>query len=273
MNSFINIPEDVINKILEYNIENNLSGIVTKKDLINSIKEIIKFKLLFKNSYKKNIICKYNKLIYFFKKYSEYQKNYEYHLNNSIKKKDINPLILDLLFTECTLPKAYSTYDTYNDHIFKDLKEIIKLIPNLINTKFGLLRCRYNVTPIYAACINESIPVKVIEYLLKKKPKIEKIYVNGEQLDILDDLQNNISIERYDHIIEIFKKYNNDEINLNYSSSDDEFDINENYLPIAKRENLVNKFSRLVRKISIYFIGIFRLNRNIINLKDLFLHN
>ena len=71
------------------------------------------------------------------------------------------------------------------------------------------MRCRYNVPPLYAACINSNIPMYVIKYLIKNGADInQKILVNGYPCEMLEDLNDN-NYYRFNLVKDIFIKYKN----------------------------------------------------------------
>ena len=181
---------------------------------IQSIKSIIKtnIKLDYITKEKKYglNIRNFCRIIQLMEKYNYY--NWEY-CNDYKNEKQFcpHPILLDALFSGCDFPLAYSSHKYFNNDIFSDIREIIYLIPGVINSDFGQIRCRNEVTPLYAACINFNVPLKVIDFLLSKGAnKNHKIKVNGEKIDILSDIEDNISIvgnERYEKIKQIFLKY------------------------------------------------------------------
>ncbi len=233
MKRFADIPEEIIFKIIQYDFNTNIlkkniikSKIIKEKNQLNE--KLIKYKLCKLDKYTKQYKIYHNKLdrsVYFLNKYYKLQYDYYFYLNYNKTNLFVNPLLLDLLFTGCNLPYAESTYDLLNDDVFfKDLKEIVELMPNLIHSKFGQLRCRNNVTPLHAACINTSIPIKIIKFLLEKGARIEPILLNGQPIDMLDDMIDNISMKRYNEIKNIFLKYNF-KSNIVYSSDEPDNDF------------------------------------------------
>lgn len=154
------------------------------------------------------------KILELMNKYNRYQEEYE---NPAYRQPPYlsyepkgNPMLLDALFTGCQLPYARSTFDEYTNEIEKDIKDIVKLNPQSINCNIGELRCRTNVTPLMAACVNPNISINIIELLLENgaDPKA-KISVDNEDQCFLEDLNENSTLEneRLSQIIELFKKY------------------------------------------------------------------
>lgn len=146
-----------------------------------------------KQDYPKHIVELMNK-------YNHYQEDYE---NPTYRQQPYlsyepkgNPMLLDALFTGCSLPYADSTFDEYTEEIEKDIKAMVKLNPQSIHCNFGELRCRTNVTPLMAACANPNIPIDIIELLLVNgaDPKV-KISVNNKDRCFLEDLNEGFTLE------------------------------------------------------------------------------
>lgn len=145
--------------------------------------------------------------------YSAYQKYYEYDLGLPWFKTE-NPILIDILFTNCNLPHSFSSY-IYLRHnkIEKDIKTILNILPKCVNSSYGKLRCRSNVTPLYAACINKNISLHIVELLLQYGANIHQpIQIFEQQVHILTDLRCNISSTRYIQIEQLFQKYNKNKL-------------------------------------------------------------
>ena len=81
------------------------------------------------------------------------------------------------------------------------------------NSSYGKLRCRSNVTPLYAACINKNISLHIVELLLQYGANIRQpIKIFEQQVHILTDLRCNISSTRYIQIEQLFQKYNKNKL-------------------------------------------------------------
>ena len=148
-----------------------------------------------------------NKIIFkLLKKYDYYQKYYESYICSKYKVN--SPILIDALFTGCNLPCCYSTFEIFNNEILEDIKTIINLLPESINSTYGQMRCRINVTPLLAACYNSYIPLSIIELLVSNGANINhKINVNGYETDILSDLEDN-NCFRLKEIKRIFESQN-----------------------------------------------------------------
>jgi hypothetical protein len=143
-----------------------------------------------------------------YKKYAAYNSGYESDPDDRGYWKYLihePPQLLDALFAGCHLPYAKSSVASYDETIEKDIYDIVKLIPNVMNCNLGTLRCRDLITPLCAACVNENIPLHIIKFLHANGANIkQKIRVNGHNVDILDDLNDNTMSSRYTAINSIF---------------------------------------------------------------------
>lgn len=214
-NNKLYLPEEILNKILEYNYINFNEYNVTKKHVQNICKLNVLYFLITKKD-KYNLLCKNLYIIYkLLLKYNYYQNDYE----KCSSKKYYSPILLDMCFTDCNLPSAHSSFNfckNYNNNpiisyteLKNDMKSIIKVLPSCIESDYGVLRCRFNVTPIMAASINESIPIDFVELLIKNGANInKKIQVNGYNIDLLDDLHDNINSYRHSKLVKLFNKNN-----------------------------------------------------------------
>ena len=189
---------EIVNFLLFPNIY-NISTELKKNTFDNMV-----MYLIFKYSDFKKVLKK-NKIIYgLIKKYNIYQYDYDIYLGNDYNQRNMSyifkkyhknqtsPLLIDVLFTGCNLPFArYSanpTKEYFEKEMFEDIKTIIKYVPSAIHSTWGQLRCRTKVTPLYAAIINENIPIYIIKYLLDNGAyKNTNICVNNRKCNVLDD--------------------------------------------------------------------------------------
>ncbi len=145
-------------------------------------------------------------------KYYVYQNGYENPGVDIGTKREFdpkgNPQLLDALFTGCRLPFARSTYGTYSQEIEKDIIDIVRLTPQSLHCRLGTLRCRDEVPPLLAACINLNIPVHIVEFLFKNGANPNAtVQLCCEPKPIIEDLKKNINADRFSKISELFKKY------------------------------------------------------------------
>ena len=205
------LSNEILYTICNYNT--HINKLYTINEIKKTAKDNLNLYLLFK--YKKNIgiLHDLKNIFNLINKYNYYQDSYEKNIKiQSIYKSNhlvsTLPILLDILFAGCDLPYGFSTLENFNNDNYNDIKNIIKLIPNSINSNFGLLRCRTSVKPIHAACYNYNIPIYVIKYLLENGAnKNDHILVNGYETDILDDLKENISSYRYNQIKKLFDTF------------------------------------------------------------------
>jgi Ankyrin repeat len=100
-----------------------------------------------------------------------------------------------------------SSFKVYNAEIEEDIKKIVELIPQSINSVSEHANTSY-LTPLYAACANENVPVSIIEFLLESGANPNTLFTgNGDFLEIIEDLKFIISPERYEIILALLKEY------------------------------------------------------------------
>jgi hypothetical protein len=145
-------------------------------------------------------------------KYSKYNSDYEnpgedWRTGRELDPKG-NPQLLDALFTGCRFPFAGSTFKDYTPEIEQDIKDIVRLTPQSMNCILGTLKCRDDVPPLFAACINKNIPLHIVEFLLQQgaNPKAT-LKLNGRPINILADLEGGVDAERVVAIKALFSKY------------------------------------------------------------------
>ena len=209
------IPCDLHNFIIDF-ITPDIKYEKIFIDKLNNQKEEYKNIILISKLLKLGNIdmIKYSNLktiIKLLKKYNSYQHDHEIYLkyqglivNKHTVIPDINynsPILIDMLFSGCNLPYADSSLEYYQSSIFDDIKKVVSIMPSSLNSYYGRLRCRHNVSPLYAACVNENIPIDVIKFLLEKGSNLENsILLNGSNVKIIDDLEDNISAHRLNEI-------------------------------------------------------------------------
>ena len=188
INWFRIIPEDVLFKITDFLVPENRFD--TKKIIINYGYQLLCINLSLKIL--KDNLLKMKERFHLISKYSKYNTDYQFYYKSNPYKVVGNPILLDILFTECNLPYADSTFEYFSEQIEKDLKRCIELFPNSINSTFGVLRCRYDVSPLHAACFNSNVPLRIIKHLIENGADTKHpISVNGDKINILDDLDDN----------------------------------------------------------------------------------
>jgi len=153
-------------------------------------------------------------------KYTAYQQNNEnlelnHHRIAKENDPDAYPQLLDALFTECKLPYASSTYSTYTHEIENDIKKIVRLVPSSIHCRVGRLRCRYKVPPLLAACVNQKVPLHIIQFLLRHgaRPEATLCYWSGFEVTIQRDIATlGFLPERTRAIIDVFDQYRSNDM-------------------------------------------------------------
>lgn len=141
-------------------------------------------------------------------RYTRQQKEYHDSIHFVSKNNDhryhIHPILLDIFFSGVKLPFATSTLDTYDEQCTHDAAALLLHDRTLSDSTFGRLRCRDKVTPLYAACINPSVPLWIVQQLLRVSDGNHSILVNGNLTHILNDLENTVSCERLSSLTRLF---------------------------------------------------------------------
>ena len=203
----IELQELIHGFVSDIDSSKNVTNLIIKSKL----KENIKMKQVnhdFYSYYKK----KYNildKIKYLINKYTTYQKDYEeepiFSDDKSSYQDSPSPIIYDMVLSGCDLPYAKSTFEFLSSDIIDDLNLAIKLLPESINYQSGYLRCRSSVSVLHAACINQNVPIRLIKLLIENGAnKDHKILLNGESINILDDLATNIPAYRFELVKILF---------------------------------------------------------------------
>jgi len=131
--------------------------------------------------------------------HTQYQEDYARFIRRSDKHTE-NPLLLDLLFSGCDLPYACHSKETYTEVVDQHVRALVHSFPFLLESDFGILRCRQKVTPLQAACINHLVPLKTVEFLMEimsvSCPHMlsHPIRVCGRDEDFLCDIAENFDM-------------------------------------------------------------------------------
>ena len=209
---FNQIPEPILFEIKEYLVPTSSNTFFSEKSLLRIGSQLLSLQLSLRLQVELPDMKTRFQLL---SKYWKYNTDYEWYYTYQYKKKEQtnligHPILLDILFTGCPLPCANTSHDFFNDSMEEDLKSCIDLFPGCLNSTFGSLRCRYNVSPLHAACSNDMIPLRVIDYLIKQGADMNHpISVNGEPIHILEDLEDNRNY-RLESIRKIFNKYSSE---------------------------------------------------------------
>ena len=205
------LPIELQEIIHEFVSEIDTSKNVTNTKIKSKLEEIIKMKQINHELYYfyQKKYNKLNNIKYLMNKYEVYQEEYEeepiFSNDKSSYQDSPSPIIYDMVLSGCDLPYAKSTFGYLSSDIIDDLNLAIKLLPDSINYQSGYLRCRNNVSVLHAACINQNVPIHLIKLLIEKGAnKDHKILLNGESINILDDLVNNIPTSRFELIKVLF---------------------------------------------------------------------
>ena len=240
-NFLSNLPDEIAQHIQSYLYNQEISLYLTL-DYVRYRDYLLRnLYLIFKDSCIKPLLHNVNKLLHFISKYNAYQRDYDIFiqckirdidkdctLENKYKKSDeyhyymieckylkpkkqhSSPILIDILNSGNYLPCSQSTMK-YFDNIIenKAVFDILKLFPDCIHSDYGILRCRYYITPLAAACYNNSIPVTVIEQILKVYPDCDRtIVMNGHRISIVDDIAEANAADVSHRITEMKKIFN-----------------------------------------------------------------
>ena len=179
-------------------------SVVSLKHLKANARTYLSLLLTTKCSQFEDEIQKCKRIIDYLLKYPTYQNMYEldlHYYNNEMA----NPILSDILFTGLNIPYSRSTFDTFNADIQNDLHAVLKLIPSSVHSDYCHLRCRTNITPLYIACINETIPLWVVQLLIDHgADKDHRIKLNGRSIGILKDIKSESDPQRFDQLVELF---------------------------------------------------------------------
>lgn len=213
------VPTDVIHEIIKFIQPANF----TTQGVMTCARKIINISLINKNF---NTVCIIkltdlkiiNHLVNQYVYNDDYEQSLEwqpsnssiwnkYYFNKIVKQQDwrneatmtdSNPQLYDMLCTGLRLPYAKASFNVYNQEIEQDIKTILKLTPQSIHCRLGMLRCRNQVLPLSVACMNEHIPITIIQLLLQSGAHLhDTILLNGYPITIIDDLKDNCNPKRY----------------------------------------------------------------------------
>ena len=117
-------------------------------------------------------------------------------------------LLYNLLSTGLDVPCTYRRKMDWSKEITDDALKMIKEYPRMINYSDGELRCRDKVSAFYIACLNNKVPVEVIDAMLTADPKLinNQILVNGKLVcSIADSIHNHSNLSG--KLIGLMEKY------------------------------------------------------------------
>lgn len=104
---------------------------------------------------------------------------------------DVPPVLLDMLFSGCTLPCALSLQSRFTDATARDVEAILRVLPPCVHSDRGMLRCRTHITPLYVAIVNEQVPLAIVRRLLEAgADPTSKIRVDNRPVGIMEDIYN-----------------------------------------------------------------------------------
>lgn len=214
---FLNIQNDnfinLFQKELYLVVLNQISFFPTKIDqasLIASGKMCCSIALTNKKfySYLKNTLTDLYRMYFLYSKYSKYNDEYEHPEKTFIYITGYNfecpPTLIDAMNSgNNRLPFAKHSSETVN---FGDIMEIMRLMPQSIQSNIGQLRCREYVTPFVAAVFNDKITEDILIYLIQHGCDPHTKYkLNNYEIDLLEDIKTD-NESRYDLLISAMSK-------------------------------------------------------------------
>ena len=168
-------PSEIINIILEfirYNYKKkNISYFFLKKMFLQHTNLYLINKNIIYLQYRKNIYQLYNLLV----KYPAYQYDYEISCQENPDIYHPNPILYDMIFTNCIELYSKNTYDFYKfrwkpilnkKNLMNDILSIIHLLPDTIESSYAKVSKYENTNPLFAACINYHISYDILEILI-----------------------------------------------------------------------------------------------------------
>lgn len=199
------IPEEIINHISEYFVRQVDNFLLD--EIRGAGRDLFSLQLALGTPAHPDSL-RWQRIYSLFQRYFWYQPDYERSVAYRIRKgRAVNehpPLLIDACLSGCGLPCAYSSVKQFNNSVFADIREIIELIPCALHSTYGELRCRTYVTPLHAAIFNDTVPIKVVAYLLEKGASpADKIRIDGKPYHICEDMYGNVQVDRIDAILRL----------------------------------------------------------------------
>ncbi len=120
----------------------------------------------------------------------------------------INHHLLDAVFTGWDLPGGKHSIGVYTQETEKDIKDIVRLTPQSLNCNEGQTRLTIKTPPLIVACINEKIPVSIVEFLLKSGANLYATCAGKESASYLvEENYTEMDATRQHAILELLQKY------------------------------------------------------------------
>jgi hypothetical protein len=107
------------------------------------------------------------------------------------------PQLLDAVSTGSGKLLSLCTFNEYSSEIERDIFQIVRLMPQSLFCAFGQMRCRLKVTPLAMACVNNNIPLSIIEFFFQQGADANATLIwSISPIKILHDLKRNMSLAR-----------------------------------------------------------------------------
>ena len=145
----------------------------------------------------RQILYKVNRLHYFSTHYPVFVKTLKEYVDHPYERWRIDnyalyrTCLLDAVSSAIYLPLVKRTHASMSPTILRDIEDMLDLFPEMVHTTEGIMRCRYKVTPLYLAVINDRIPIALVEKLARQHKQFNvpmTIELNGHDIPILHDL-------------------------------------------------------------------------------------
>ena len=201
------LPNENIKNIIDF-LEIDINEL--NKTILKEIKKIFNFYykiILINKNFRFMYYINYKKIlymIYLMNKYHIYQNDYERYLSNNLVYFIGSPQLYDLL---CTGMKKYhikSSVKIWNREQYTDFFYILNYFPSCMKFNKSYFKNIQRVPILYIACINENIPIKLIQLLIDYGAYWnDYLLVNSHKISIVQHLRFNLSNSRYNELSKI----------------------------------------------------------------------
>jgi hypothetical protein len=115
---------------------------------------------------------------------------YGYYQKLRYDEVNVPSVLYDALSSGCDLPLVKSSKKYMDNEVEVDIYKIVKLIPCSIYWNYGMFRNYYNANPLYMACMNEKVSIRIIKLLLDHGVNIYNYHGNILICDLMEPWQN-----------------------------------------------------------------------------------
>jgi len=120
-----------------------------------------------------------------------------------------NPQLVDAIATGIPYPGFTRSLTQFSSVVLDDIKDIMTLTPQSLHCPIGISRCFHNSQPLFFACINENIPLEIIEFLIVTGLNTDQRFPVQEQMAgaMKSFADGNVQPLRANAITELFAKH------------------------------------------------------------------